>query len=129
MEVLSKFSTDTYDRVIFSRTVEQLEQPDATLSEALRVGKRVTVGFINHGFWLNRLNSFFRGRRTINEVYAKPWYESVPSNSFSVREFEAYCAARAITVENRMHLAGDWDRTCGFLPNVLAGYALYDLSK
>lgn len=129
MEILSKFSEDTYDRVIFSRTVEQLEQPDATLSEALRVGKRVTVGFINHGFWLNRCNSFFRGCRTVNEVYVKPWYESVPSNSFSVREFEAYCEARGIKIGNKIHLAGDWDRTCGFLPNVFAGYALYDISK
>ena len=128
-EVLSKFSSASYDRVIFSRTVEQLEAPDATITEALRVGRRVTVGFVNHGYWLNRFNACFKGRRTMNDVYTRPWYESLPSNSFSVREFEDFCVARAITIENRVHLAGDWDKPCNFMPNLLAGYALYDLSR
>lgn len=129
MKVLSKFSDASYDRVIFSRTVEQLESPDATLLEALRVGKRVTVGFINHGFWRNRVNSFFKGRRTINEIYTKKWYESLPANFFSVCEFEEYCEERGITIENRMHLTGDWHSACQFMPNIFAGYALYDLSR
>ena len=82
---LSKLPDGAFDRVIFSRTVEQLEDPGETLAEGLRVGRRVTVGFVNQGFWLNRVNALLRGRRTINEVFPKPWYESLPAILFPSR--------------------------------------------
>ncbi|MEC8333492.1 MAG: methionine biosynthesis protein MetW [Verrucomicrobiota bacterium] len=129
LSILKNFPEDSFDRVIFSRTVEQLDDPDTILAEGLRVGKRVTVGFINSGFWVNRFSSFFRGRRTINEVYTKPWYESQPSNRFSVNEFEDFCQFRKIIVENRIFLSGDWSSKCPLLPNLFSGYAIYDLAS
>ncbi len=128
-KTLAKFPDQAFDRVIFSRTVEQLEAPDVILAESLRVGKRVTVGFVNRGFWLNRLNSFFKGRRTVNEVYPKPWYMSLPSNPFSVVEFEDFCRDRKIRIENKVHLCGNWRNTASFWPNLMSGYALYDVSS
>jgi len=127
--ILATFPDASFDRVIFSRTVEQLEEPDAVIAEGLRVGRRVTVGFANRGFWVNRVNAFLRGRRTVNEVYPKPWYESLPTNPFSVAEFEDFCHARRIIIENRICLSGDWRSECSVLPNLMAGYAIYDLSS
>ena len=127
--ILATFPDDSFDRVIFSRTVEQLEEPDSVIAEGLRVGRRVTVGFVNRGFWVNRINAFFKGRRTINEVYSKPWYESLPANPFSVAEFEDFCHARKIIIENRICLSGNWRSECSILPNLMAGYAIYDLSS
>ena len=46
LSILKNFPEDSFDRVIFSRTVEQLDDPDAILAEGLRVGKRVTVGLL-----------------------------------------------------------------------------------
>lgn len=129
LSILATFPDDSFDRVIFSRTVEQLDDPDTILAEGLRVGRHVTVGFVNRGFWVNRVNAFFKGRRTVNEVYAKPWYESQPSNPFSVAEFEDFCHVRKIIVENRIYLAGDWRSECSIIPNLFAGYAIYDLSS
>jgi methionine biosynthesis protein MetW len=128
-EVLASFQDNAFDRVIFSRTVEQFDSPDATLREGLRVGKRVTVGFVNHGFWKNRINKALWGRRTINEVYPNPWHASMPANPFSVAEFEDYCQLKEITIRNRAYLAGDWRRECSLFPNLLAGYAIYDLGS
>lgn len=127
--VLSKFPDHAFDRVIFSRTIEQLEDPVAIIAEGLRVGKRVTVGFVNTGYWLNRSNALLRGRRTQNEVYTKPWYQTLPANPFSVLEFEDFCQAQSIQVQHRVYLRGDWVRQCQRLPNLRAGYAIYDLSK
>ena len=128
-EVLASFQDDAFDRVIFSRTVEQFDNPDATLQEGLRVGKRVTVGFVNHAYWKNRLHTALRGRRIINEVYPKPWYASLPANPFSVAEFEDYCQSKNILIGDKVYLAGDWRSECKRLPNLLAGYAIYDLSS
>lgn len=127
-ETLSKFPDGAFDRVVFSRTVEQLEAPAETLAESLRVGRRVTVGFVNRGFWVNRLNLFLRGRRSVNEVYPEPWYGSLPANPFSIVEFEEFCRAQSIRIENKVYLAGNWHSRCPVLPNLLSGYALYDLS-
>jgi methionine biosynthesis protein MetW len=127
--LLATFEDDSFDRVIFSRSVELMDEPDAILMEGLRVGKRVTVGFVNHGFWVNRFNFLFTGQRTVNEVYPQPWYETLPSNPFSIREFDAFCSARQIRIEDRVYLSGDWIEECRFQPNLLAGYAIYDLSK
>ena len=127
--VLSKFPNHAFDRVIFSRTVEQLDDPAAIIAEGLRVGKRATVGFVNTGYWLNRANALLRGRRTLNEVYPKPWYETLPANPFSVLEFEEFCSAHSIQIQHRVYLRGDWDRQCFKLPNLRAGYAIYDISK
>lgn len=126
--LLATFGDNAFDRVIFSRSVELLDDPDAILAEGLRVGKRVTVGFVNHGFWLNRLNFLLKGQRTVNEVYPRQWYETLRSNPFSVSEFDAFCTARAINIENRVYLGGDWSGECKCLPNLFAGYAIYDLS-
>lgn len=127
--LLATFGDNSFDRVIFSRSVELLDDPDAILADGLRVGKRVTVGFVNHGYWLNRLNFLLKGQRTINEVYPRPWYETLRANPFSVSEFDAFCTSRQITIENRAYLSGDWSGACKVLPNLFAGYAIYDLSK
>lgn len=127
--ILATFPDDSFDRVIFSRTVEQLDEPDAVIAEGLRVGRRVTVGFANRGFWINRVNAFLKGRRTVNEVYPKPWYESLPTNPFSVAEFEDFCHARKIIIEHRICLSGNWRSECSVFPNLMAGYAIYDLSS
>lgn len=128
-EVLGSFQDNAFDRVVFSRTVEQFDDPDATLHEGLRVGKRVTVGFVNHAYWKNRMNAAFRGRRIVNEVYPDPWYASSPANPFSVVEFEDYCETKNIGIRNKVYLAGDWRKETTLCPNLLAGYAIYDLAN
>lgn len=127
--LLASFDDNAFDRVIFSRSVELLDDPDAILTEGLRVGKRVTVGFVNHGFWLNRVNFLLKGQRIVNEVYPRQWYETLRSNPFSVSEFDGFCADRQINIENRVYLGGNWSGECKVLPNLFAGYAIYDLSK
>ena len=126
-KLLGTFEDNAFDRVIVSRSVELLEDPHAILSEALRVGKHLTVGFVNHGFWKNRLSYAQCGRRPENAVYPRPWHETIPSNPFSIDEFEAFCALKQIQIKDRVALCGNWRDECRFWPNLMAGYAIYDL--
>jgi methionine biosynthesis protein MetW len=118
-----------FDRVICSRTVQELADPTAVILEALRVGRALTVGFVNHGFWKNRVNALVQGRKIRNAVYTTEWFESRPSNPLTIADFEHFCAAKGIRIARRAHLAGNWHTPCRALPNLLAGYALYDLAK
>ncbi len=126
---LRAFPDGHFDRVVCSRTIEELAHPAAVIHEALRVGRCVTVGFVNHGFWKNRVASFLHGRKPHNEVYPASWAEARPANPLSVADFEAFCAGSRLVVRRRALLRGDWVRPCRLLPNLLAGYAVYELGR
>ncbi len=129
MAFLHAFPEKHFDRVICSRTVQELNRPAEVILEALRAGRALTVGFVNHGFWKNRLYALFQGRKLRNAVYTTEWHESRPANPLSIADFEAFCREKNIRVTRRVHLLGDWKTPCPIFPNLLAGYALYDLTK
>ena len=128
-EFMRQFPDRHFDRVICSRTVQELGDPTGVILEALRVGRALTVGFVNHGFWKNRVDALVRGRKVRNDVYTTEWFESRPANPVTIADFEHFCAAKGITITRRAHLLGDWRTPCPALPNLFAGYALYDLAK
>ena len=84
---------------------------------------------MNHGFWKNRVDMLLRGRKLRNPVYTTEWFESRPANPVTIADFEYFCAAKKIHIARRAHLAGDWHSPCRALPNLFAGYALYDLAR
>jgi methionine biosynthesis protein MetW len=128
-EFLRAFPDKHFDRVICSRTVQELDDPTTVITEALRVGHALTVGFVNHGFWKNRVNMLLRGRKIRNEVYTTEWFESRPANPVTIADFEYFCAVKGIRIARRVYLSGDWHTPCRTLPNLFAGYALYDLAR
>ncbi|MEN9636724.1 MAG: hypothetical protein RL077_5128 [Verrucomicrobiota bacterium] len=123
------FPEKHFDRVICSRTVHELADPSSVILEALRVGRALTVGFVNHGFWKNRFNTLVQGRKIRNEIYTTAWFESRPENPVTIDDFEHFCSAKNIRIARRAHLSGNWHTPCHLLPNLLAGYALYDLAR
>lgn len=128
MSLMRALPEGHFDRVICSRTLEELPDPGAIIEQALRIGKTVTVGFVNHGYWKNRAAALL-GRKPRNPVYTTAWFESRPANPATIADFEDFCALRRLKISRRAHLGGDWKTASGFLPNLLAGYALYDLTR
>jgi methionine biosynthesis protein MetW len=126
---MRSFPEKHFDRVICSRTVHELADPTSVILEALRVGRALTVGFVNHGFWKNRINTLVQGRKIRNEVYTTEWFESRPANPVTIADFEHFCAVKGIRISRYEHLSGDWHSPCRALPNLFAGYALYDLAR
>ena len=132
LRVLGNCEDESFDWVIFSRMVESLPEPGEILKQALRVGKKVAVSFVNHGYWRNRLNFLFRGKRVCNEVYPHQWESSHLSNHFSVDEFEAFCFhlqsdGMKVNLGRKLFYRGDWVKPCSFLPNLRAGLAIYEI--
>jgi methionine biosynthesis protein MetW len=127
--LMRAFPDQHFDRIICSRTVHELDDPAGVILEALRVGAAVTVGFVNHGFWKNRLGTLFHGRKVRNAVYTTAWHESRPANPLTIADFEDFCREKSIRIARRAHLLGDWRTPCSHFPNLLAGYALYDLAR
>lgn len=126
-DFMATFPDGSFDWVVLSRTVQELERPADTLKAALRVGRRVAVGFVNHGYWLNRWAMLRTGNRVQNEVFPQSWDTGSPYHLVTIDLFEEYCARENIQLEHRIYLRGDWKTPCHRFPNLRAGYALYAL--
>ncbi|MCC5839981.1 MAG: methyltransferase domain-containing protein [Opitutales bacterium] len=129
LSLMKIYPDRAFDWVILSRTVQELEAPRAVFDEALRVGCRVAVGFVNFGYWKNRLSLLWRGALPRNEVFPLHWEEGSSGNSVAVRTFESFCERNGIRMERTVYLRGDWQRRCRFGAGFRAGYALYALSR
>ena len=126
---LGQFPDNFFDWVVCSRTLPELPQPARMIEESLRVGRRLAMGFVNHGYWFNRWNMIRYGHRAINEVFPRAWHQSNPSNPVSVRDFEGFCRNQSYDINRVVYLRGDWKTHCSVWPNFFAGYVLYDISR
>lgn len=129
ISALQNFEDKSFDWVICSRTLPELENTHEVIGESLRVGKRVIVGFINYGFWYNRLFLLFKGRRTVNKIYDHDWDSARPTNEISVVSFKDFCNKNDIVINREHFLRANWRTPCKFFPNMMAGYALFEISQ
>lgn len=125
---LEQYDAGHFDWVVCSRTLQELDNPERMLEHATRVGRKVAVGFINMGFWLNRWHFLLHGNRIHNEVFPDPWYYSRPIQPVSIQAFRDFCKKKGIGVMREANLAGDWKSPVRYLANYRAGYALFELS-
>ncbi len=129
MELLSSFDDKSFDWIVCSRTLPELENASEVVFESLRVARHVAVGFVNHAYWRNRLAVLFTGDRIVNEVFPEYWEASRPVNPISVKSFKNFCRKNDIKI-NRLHcLRADWRTPCRFMPNLMSGYAIFEISK
>lgn len=129
MDFMKSFPDKHFDYVICSRTVQELNDPHAVIREALRVSKHLLVGFVNFGYWRNRMSMLLEGHRIRNDVFPARWWESRPTNPLSVSQFEAFCRHSGIEVRRRICLRGDWHHEARRFPNWFCGYAIFDLCE
>jgi len=129
MAFMQEMPDGAFDWVVLSRTVQELVNPAAAVQEALRVGRHLAVGFVNHGYWQNRWATLRTGSRPTNEVFPLNWHEGAPYNPVTVRGFEDFCVAQGYPVEQRAYLRGDWKTRCHRWPNLRAGYAVFQIGR
>jgi methionine biosynthesis protein MetW len=125
--LLAEFPDGYFDWIILSRMVQEIAHPGELINESLRVAANVAVGFVNHGYWLNRWTTLRTGSRPTNEVFPLSWEAGHPYNPVTIKGFNEFAANNAVRIENAVFLKGDWRNRATFLPNLTAGYALYHL--
>ena len=127
-ELLKIYPDGFFDWVVISRTMQELEDASGVIAGSLRVGSNLAVGFINYGYRTNRWSIFTKGHRPINDVYPNPWHKSNPVNPITINGFEDFCRSNNYEITNRTFLDGSWRRKIQFMPNLMAGYAIYSIT-
>ena len=120
---LSEHGDQSVDVVILNQSVQQLRQVDKVLQDALRVGRRVLVGFPNFAHWSVRAQVCLLGRTPVTPGLPWQWYETPNLHFFSLKDFEAWCARRGVRVLAKVPL--DRGHRCRLWPNLMARDGVY----
>ncbi len=124
---LTDYGDKSVDYVILNQTFQQVKKPDFAIKEALRVGKKVIVGFPNFCYITDRFQIFFRGKVPVTASLPYEWYDTPNLHFLSIADFKDYCKKSCITVEDAVFISKN--RTVRFLPNLFGEVGLFLLSK
>ena len=98
---LSDYPDQAFDYVVLSRTLQATRQPEAVLTNLVRIGKHAVVSFVNFGHWRKRLELLFNGRVPVNGVNTN-WYSSQDIHPCTILDFVTMCRTLGLTIESAM---------------------------
>jgi methionine biosynthesis protein MetW len=124
---LAEFRDKSFDYVILNQSMQQILHVDKVLTDALRVGKKVIVGFPNFAYYKSRLQMFFRGRSPVTESLPYQWYETPNLHFLSILDFKKYCRTKNITIERQICIGENY--RIPFLRNLFAQVGIFLISK
>jgi methionine biosynthesis protein MetW len=124
---LSAYLDESFDYVVLNQTFQQVKKPDFVLKEALRVGKKVIVGFPNFLYVSARFQMFFGGKVPVTPSLPYEWYDTPNLHFLSIADFVEYCRKREIQIERSVFIAKN--KKVRLFPNLFAEIGLFLLSK
>lgn len=120
---LTDYQDGVFDYAILDQTFQQIQHVDQALKSALRVGRKVIVGFPNFAYYKSRFQTFFSGRTPVTQALPYMWYETPNLHSVSIMDFKDYCKTQRIAVEKTAFL--DDKRRVRMWPNFFAQIGLF----
>ncbi|MDZ7723193.1 MAG: methionine biosynthesis protein MetW [candidate division KSB1 bacterium] len=103
-EALKEYSDRSFDYVILSQTLQQVNRPDHTLVEMLRVGRYGIVGLLNFGHWRVRHYLTLHGRMPKSKTLPYEWYNTPNIHLSTIRDFQMYCRQHQIRILKQINL-------------------------
>ncbi len=123
---LAEFKDKSYDYVILNQSLQQIRHVDVVLRDAIRVGKKVIIGFPNFAYYKGRLQIFFQGRTPVIGALPYQWYETPNLHFLSISDFYHYCRKKNINIEASFFIQGN--NFIWLLPNWFAEIAIFLIS-
>ena len=127
-EGLRDLGDNTYDYVILSRTLQQISDPDKTMLEMLRVGKRAIVSFPNFSFWPIRMQLLLTA--TLPESKALPyhWFNTPNIRVITLKDFEKFTKMFGFKIVQMVALKSNGKKV-KFFPSWFSEYGIFSLEK
>ena len=124
---LVDYPDHSFDYVILNQIMQEIKKADYVISESLRLGRKVIVGFPNFAHLSARLTLLLSGKTPINEALPYYWFETPNIRFLTIRDFIDYCAKKNISIEQQYYLGKKGK--ISFLPNLMAQNAIFVISK
>ena len=124
---LIEYPDNSFDYVILNQSMQEVKRVDYVISEALRVGKNVIVGFPNFAYFQARLRLFFKGKTPVTKSLPYRWYDTPNLHFLTISDFRDFCSEKHIKIiDMRCFGAGIGSCLC---PNLLAQNAIFLITK
>ncbi|MBU1125893.1 MAG: methionine biosynthesis protein MetW [Candidatus Omnitrophica bacterium] len=124
---LTEYPDNSFDYVILNESLQEVKKVEFVIQEALRVGKKVIVGFPNFAHIKARVALALCGNAPSTKSLPYHWYDTPNLRFLSISDFENYCATHKIRILQRFYLGKK--RLISFFPNLFALNSLFILSK
>jgi len=124
---LADYRDQSFDYVILNQSLQQIIHVDPVLQDALRVGKKVIVGFPNFAYYRSRLQMLFSGKTPVNAALPYQWHETPNLHFLSILDFIEYCRKKKVTIEQQVFLGRS--RGVSLFPNVFAQTGIFLISS
>ncbi len=95
---LSSYPENSFDYVILNQSLQEALHVEYVLQEALRVGKKVVLGFPNFAHIRSRVQLFFGGRTPVTGALPYLWYNTPNLHFLSISDFKRFALERNITL-------------------------------
>src|SRR4030043_153747 len=115
---LREYPDHSFDFVILNQSMEEVKNVDNVIHDALRIGKKVIVGFPNFAYIKARLMLFLKGRAPITKSLPYSWFDTPNVRFLSITDFMEYCDDKGIRIMERHYLGGK--EAIRLLPNLFA---------
>jgi methionine biosynthesis protein MetW len=124
---LAEYKDGSFDYVILNESLQQVIHLEKVLDNALRVGRKVIVGFPNFTYYKSRFQIFFMGRTPITKALPYKWYQTPNLHFLTISDFKYFCREKAIKIEQEEYL--DMKRKVKIFPNLLANTGIFLISR
>jgi len=124
---LTEYPDQSFDYVILNQSMQEVKKIDFVIDEALRVGKKVIIGFSNFAHIKARLMMFFRGKAPITKSLPYRWFDTPNVRFLSISDFKSYCKSKGISILKTYNLGKA--RLVKVWPNLFALNALFVISR
>ena len=125
-EGLAMFGDQSFDVVLQIDTLQHLRNAEVMLRETVRVGRVGIVAFPNFAHWPNRL-SVLKGRMPVTRRLPYQWYDTPNIRVGTHADLAILAARNGLKVQDSFGLQNG--TRVRFLPNLLAGTSVYQLTR
>ncbi|MFH1092617.1 MAG: methionine biosynthesis protein MetW [Candidatus Omnitrophota bacterium] len=117
----------SFDYVILNQSMQETKNLYFVIKEALRVGKKVIVGFPNFAFYKARARLFFKGKVPVTKSLPYKWYDTPNLHFLSLTDFVVFCREENIKIINRFFMKDT--RIVKILPNLFALNGIFLINR
>jgi len=123
---LADYEDNSFDYLILNQSLQQVLHLETVLKDALRVGRKVIIGFPNFAHYRARLRLAFAGKAPVTSSLPYQWYETPNLHFLSVADFVDYCRSRHFKIERKIFI--NERGVIRFFPNVFAQIGIFQIS-
>ena len=124
---LKDYPENFFDYVILNQTMQQVKNPKKAIHRALKIGKRVIVGFPNFCHIVARFQISVLGIVPVTHSLPYNWYDTPNIHFLSIRDFTRFCKKEKIKIEKKFFLGKT--RKVYILPNTFAYNAIFVIKQ